>query len=125
MTLAARWRAAAPAEAPTTIHEPRIVSTTSADRQESRRPELPRTGARRGNPAKSLLFLLRCIGSRPVGLNGVTMRLAMHTRGPLPCLLAVFAVCIFQASSLSQTLPDWTQPASRNFPLVGGNLGNQ
>ena len=53
------------------------------------------------------------------------MRLAMHTRFRRCSLFVALAVCGFQAMSQSQGAPDWAQPPSRNFPVVGGNLGNQ
>jgi hypothetical protein len=52
------------------------------------------------------------------------MRLTMTTGFLWRCLLAALAVGAFQVSSLRQTAPDWVQPPSRNFPVVGGNLGN-
>jgi glucose dehydrogenase len=53
------------------------------------------------------------------------MRLVMTTGFLRRSLLATLAVGTFQVSSLTQTPPDWVQPPSRNFPVVGGNFGNQ
>jgi len=53
------------------------------------------------------------------------MRLTMTTGFLRRGVLAALAAGTFQVSSLTQTAPDWVQPPARNFPVVGGNLGNQ